>query len=647
VAGLLIATWLIVGAPGASAHANLDRSDPADGAQLDASPTRIALTFTETPDPALSSIELLDANGAVVALGALRRDAANPDTLITPIETPLADGTYTVAWRVVSVEDGHSTAGAFAFGIGEPPSGAPAAPRRPAAPTVSPLAVTGKVLLYIGLALLVAAAIVGLAALGGDVPARRPLMLLAGTAALAGSLLLFVAEADLLDVDLRTLAGSSAGTLFLRVVAAAAVAAALAAVAAFVPGATTLVLAGGAAGAAMLTRADGGHAATASPAWIQVGLQWVHFLAVGIWIGGLALVLGFVRARRDGRPVVEAVRRYSRLAGWALLVVIATGAIRAANELGGVGWWLRAFDTSYGTTLVAKIAVVAAVIALGAWNRYRTIARLDERTAPLRRVMTIELVAAVGVFALTGVLTSLPPEPPAAPRPPAPPRLVVEGSDFATTMRLRLTISPGEPGPNRFALQVLDHDSGEPLAVDRAALRFDTPSRPQIPTSQLELTDQGDRWTAEGTQLSVSGAWIVTASIQQGSEGIEIPLTLVVPDPSQRDQISSIPGQPTIHTISYPDGRQLQLYLDPDVPGPGQVHLTAFDAGGGELPVRELRIIAIPPEGAPGSLTPERFSPGHFVTPVELTEGRWGFVVVADTRGGGPLTAAFEQAVSS
>jgi putative copper export protein len=463
--------------------------------------------------------------------------------------------------------------------------------------------------------------------------------------ALIGAILLFVAEARTLDVSLRALATSGAGAGFVRVVVAAIVAAVLAVVAAFVPGATTLILAGGGAAAAMLMRADGGHAAAASPAWVQVGLQWFHFLAVGVWIGGLALVLAFVRARRDAGPPVDAVRRYSRLAGYAVLIVVLTGLFRAANELGGIGWWLHAFDTSYGTTLVVKIAVVVTVIALGAWNRYRSIPRLDDRPGLLRRVMAIELVGAVGVFALTGVLTSLPPEPPAPPAPPAPQRLVVEGSDFATTMRLRLTVSPGEPGPNRFALQILDYDTGDPLAVDRAALRFDTPSRPQIPTSRLELEADGARWTAEGTQLSVPGAWVVTAAIQRASQGTEIPLVLVVADPNQSDQVAAAPDQPTIHTITYPGGQQLQLYLDPDVPGPGQVHLTAFDARGDELPIRELRVVAITPDGTTRTLAPERFTPGHFVTPVGLTEGSWSFVFVADTKAGDALTATFEQSV--
>jgi copper transport protein len=639
--------WLVGAAASASAHANLDRSDPADGAQLGASPSRIALTFTERPDPVLSSIQLLDASGSSVALGEVRRDPADPYTLVSDVGGTLPDGTYTVAWRVVSEEDGHSTAGAFAFGVGVAPSETPAVPEVPETPDVSPLAVAGKLLLYVGLAILVAAAVVGLVVLGGEVPARRPLLLIAGLTALAGSVLLFVAEAQILDVSLRDLASSGAGTLFLRVVVAAAVAAVLAGVAAFAPGTTTLILAGGGAAAAMLMRADGGHAAAASPAWLQVGLQWIHFLAVGIWIGGLALVFADVRTRRGSGPPLDAVRRYSRLAGYALLVVVLTGLLRSADELGGIGWWLHAFDTAYGTTLVAKIAVVAVVIALGTWNRYRSIPRLDERPGLLRRVMAVELVAAVGVFALTGVLTSLPPEPPQAPAPAAPQRLVAEGSDFATTMRLRLTVTPGEPGPNRFGLQVLDYDSGEPLAIDRAALRFDTPSRPQIPTSRLELASDGDRWTAEGTQLSVPGAWVVTAALQRGGEGSEVPLVLVVPDPSQADQVSTAPDQPTIHTISYPGGQQLQVYLDPDVAGPGQVHLTAFDDQGNELPVRDLRIVAIPPGGTPETLSPQRFSPGHFVTPVELTEGAWSFVIVADTRAGDTLTATFDQTVGA
>ena len=274
----------------ATAHANLARSDPADGAQLETAPEALSLTFTETPDPELSTIQLYDATGSAIRLGSSTSGPETPKTLVASIPDPLGDGTYTVAWRVVSEEDGHATAGAFAFGVGDAPAGTPVTPAPPVVPGVSAMAVVAKMLLYAGLAVLVAAAVVGQVALGGRVPARTPLLLTAGAIALAGAALLFVAEARSLDVTLRTLAGSAAGAAFLRVVIVATVAAVLAATAAFLPGSTTLILAGVGGAAAMLMRADGGHAAAASPAWMQVGLQWIHFVAVGIWIGGLAPV---------------------------------------------------------------------------------------------------------------------------------------------------------------------------------------------------------------------------------------------------------------------------------------------------------------------------------------------------------------------
>ena len=72
------------------------------------------------------------------------------DTLVVPITDPLPKGTYTVTWRVVSVDDGHVTAGAFAFGVGTPPGAATArAASTTSGPT--PLAVASKAALYAGL----------------------------------------------------------------------------------------------------------------------------------------------------------------------------------------------------------------------------------------------------------------------------------------------------------------------------------------------------------------------------------------------------------------------------------------------------------------------------------------------------------------
>ncbi|HJW61863.1 MAG TPA: copper resistance CopC family protein [Actinomycetes bacterium] len=115
LAGLLL---LAAGGP-AGAHALLRESDPAAGSSLERAPSRVVLTFTERPEPGLSSISVLDTGGQPVERGqAVPVDGA-PLQLALGLGD-LADGTYTVSWRVVSKDDGHLTAGAFAFGVGVP-----------------------------------------------------------------------------------------------------------------------------------------------------------------------------------------------------------------------------------------------------------------------------------------------------------------------------------------------------------------------------------------------------------------------------------------------------------------------------------------------------------------------------------------------
>lgn len=60
IVGILAVVVLTAGAGVASAHALLSSSDPADGVSLPKAPSEIRLTFTESPDPALSTILVLD-----------------------------------------------------------------------------------------------------------------------------------------------------------------------------------------------------------------------------------------------------------------------------------------------------------------------------------------------------------------------------------------------------------------------------------------------------------------------------------------------------------------------------------------------------------------------------------------------------------
>jgi methionine-rich copper-binding protein CopC len=62
----VVGLWLGVTAPTAAAHALLRGSDPPAGASLARPPRMVLLSFTEAPDPGLSSIQVLDTSGRVV-----------------------------------------------------------------------------------------------------------------------------------------------------------------------------------------------------------------------------------------------------------------------------------------------------------------------------------------------------------------------------------------------------------------------------------------------------------------------------------------------------------------------------------------------------------------------------------------------------
>jgi copper transport protein len=174
------------------------------------------------------------------------------------------------------------------------------------------------------------------------------------------------------------------------------------------PGRATLYGLGAAAAAAMLVHVKAGHADAVAPRLVNLAAQWIHIMAVGVWIGGLAwLLLGIRFDERIDRP--SAVTRFSTMAGICLGVVLATGALRALAEIGSPGDLLT---TSYGTTLLFKICLVVVIALLGAMNRYRQVPALlgdDQRVRPFQWTAGSEVAVAAVILAATAVLAGLAP----------------------------------------------------------------------------------------------------------------------------------------------------------------------------------------------------------------------------------------------
>jgi copper transport protein len=644
------------------AHALVERSDPPAGAMLASAPTAVTITFTEPPDPALSLVHVLDSTGNPVETGPAVAVATDPLTLRVPLGL-LPDGAYTVTWRVVSQTDGHLTTGSFSFGVGVPATGAVSG-GSPVTSRPSALAVASRWALYCGLAIALAAGVVGLVAFGGSLTRRKPILLAAVLLTVLGAVGSVLAERSTAGVSLGTLLTSSTGSRLVRLLVTAIAAALVAAAAAFRSDRRWLVAAAGMSALALLARVTGGHAAGESPTWFNEGVQWIHIMAASIWAGGLVWLLSRLRAAAPPTPIAE-VRRFSTLAGLALLAVGLTGLLRAVDELGGWSAWSALVSTSFGVALLVKLGLVAVLVAFGAWNRFVAVPALfagSRDVAALRRSVLAEVVLAGGVFAATAVLVGLPPAATASSAAGAvPARVVASGSDFATSVRVRLVVTPGTAGPNRFDADVTDYDTGEPAAADGISLRFSLPDRPGV-GSTLELTRAGGaRWTGEGTDLSIAGRWDVTVLVQRAASPTEVPLEITIGAPSPTPSPSAASGPPSaspgspapsasagqtqVNTLELPDGGSLLAYVYPGAPGANQFHATAFDASGTELPLQSFTVTVTGPSGAPFDLQLQRFSPGHFVADVYLQPGSWRFDISGRTADGVDFQVSFEQAV--
>ena len=128
----------------------------------------------------------------------------------------------------------------------------------------------------------------------------------------------------------------------------------------------------------------------------------VHLLAAGAWLGGLApLILCLRRYGGDARLRAEAgatLRRFSGLGHFAVALVVSTGAVNTALTL---GVWPTDFSSPYQRLLAAKIAIVAAMIAIALFNRYYLTPRIEKEPGALRALTVASLAeVALGMVVL-------------------------------------------------------------------------------------------------------------------------------------------------------------------------------------------------------------------------------------------------------
>ncbi|MFE0804402.1 copper resistance CopC/CopD family protein [Streptomyces sp. NPDC058834] len=587
---------LVLGGAGpASAHAALRSTDPEDGSILQRAPRHVTLTFTESVGLRDDSFRVLDPGGHRVRTGEAGRADGRSDTARVALTGELGDGTFTVAWRVVSA-DSHPVSGAFTFSVGKPSVTTASVDTGPTEdPLTAALHKIARYLAYLAAALLIGtAAFVALCRPPDPAPLRRPLV--AGWWTLLGSTVaLLVLRApyeagtgpsEALDADALggTLTSRPGVLLLVRLALLVPVALFLVRMArgaryrhrerAPLAAAVGAALAVGLA----LTWAAAEHAAAGVQVPVAVTSAVLHLLATAVWLGGLVALLATLRSAPDAATVA----RFSRTASAAVTVLVVTGVYQSWR---GLGSWPALTETTYGRLLLAKLAGVAVLLAAAAVSRRWTAAWVTVGAGAVR---------AVGV-GVVGVASA------------------VEAVDAETAVRERVRERVPEPvgGPPSRASEPSEPEPSEPGSSESPPSAAGAARRRGLRRSVL-------------VEAVVAAVVLVVTTV----------LTSTLPGRAADEAARAVPAggvlPASVTAIPFDVGASgrgtVQITLDPGRTGDNAVQAVVFGPDGSLAAIPELRLSFTLPDRGVGPIDAELVDGGGYWSANSLTlplPGAW------------------------
>jgi copper transport protein len=511
---LTVAVLLLLPTAPASAHAELVGSTPANGARLDKAPARVTLEFTEGVNLIDDGIRLVDGQGDTVSTPTA---TAEGRTVRWAMPSDLPNGKYLVSWRVLSA-DGHPVEGAFSFGIGVDAQGVVGAGvEQPG--TAPPPVVVVRFAGYLAFALLIGV----VAFVTWCSPASRKdatAHLLARTALVAGvvttvaGLLVqgpYVVSASwgrVLDLTLlrQTAASPFGEALLWRLALYGAMFFAVWMLEWLEPVLARWLAAAGLVALAV-TFAASGHSA-GSGRVLDIGVDTVHLLAAGTWVGGL-----FVLAVAGRSVERRAYAQFSQLAFVAVLALVTSGVLNSRLRLDAVS---QLWETRYGQVLGIKLLVVAAAFGAAALSR-RTLHR-DETPG---RTVRVEAGLSVLVVAVTAVLTLTTPPSTVADQPSGATSSAANAADGKATIDLgngrtaRLRVTPPTTAGSRVSLTLRDAEQ-RPLAATRVTLQVSLPAR-DVDGVDVPLSSRPGTWVGDFA-FPIEGTWKATLTVEDKTQ---------------------------------------------------------------------------------------------------------------------------------
>ena len=160
-------------------------------------------------------------------------------------------------------------------------------------------------------------------------------------------------------------------------------------------------------GSLLATLAPVGHGAMLDGVegrWLMLN-QLVHLACVGIWLGGLMLLVMILR-RPAGHDIRTLLQRFSGVGYIVVAGLLITGLINVRVLTGA--FWPTPLLSGFALILLIKVTLIATMLGLAVFNRLR-IKDCEQRLSALRKSVIAEWLLGIGAVAAVSLLGTMPP----------------------------------------------------------------------------------------------------------------------------------------------------------------------------------------------------------------------------------------------
>ena len=288
-----------------------------------------------------------------------------------------------------------------------------------------------------------------------------------------------------------------------------------------------------------------------SNAVLGVGVAIVHMALVMLWVGSIGMVWRVVLYGPGDQDLVHALRGWAKVATPLHIGIIATGVIQVWRLDG-----ISLVNSGHGRMVLLKVLVVGALLFVGSAVRRFILQGMGRARSlnqkvvyRLKRPVGVEVAVSIAVLACSSILMSMrPPYVLLRDKGPRTEYAIVQDLTGADDFRVRVSITPGDVGPNRMLVELFG-----PKRIQNFVVSL-TPANPAYAGYKVwvPITRPGAALLSEetGMKLLAPGDWTITVEGTTTTGDLE-PLTgaFVIADGVTVTTVPNKNASPTTTTV--------------------------------------------------------------------------------------------------